>query len=235
LAIHVGDSPLRAAGVAEPGSFIVDRERKGGEATVEGPETRIYVNPGEYSVSLALESARQRHTVVLDEGAQVTLHWAATPAQALEPPDGSSSSPPTPGASGDGPTPRRLTVGSTRAGVAASSAREEGRPSVLDTAKVGSFVVAAGGFGLALGSGIVALSTGAHLDSVCPAPNACPAEESAAVERYQTSVKLTNAGLITGLAASAVGLGLTLFGKDRRTPSTSVSATLGGVEVVRAF
>jgi hypothetical protein len=96
-------------------------------------------------------------------------------------------------------------------------------------------VVAAGGFGLALTSGVVALSTGAHLDSVCPAPDACPREERGAVERYRTTVQLTNVGLITGLAASAVGLSLALFGKDQRAPSTSVSATLGGIELVHGF
>jgi len=88
--------------------------------------------------------------------------------------------------------------------------------------------------GLALVSGIVALTTHNQLEQRCP-DGECDEGESHEVDRYQTAAQLTNVGVWTGLAGGVLGVGFVLLDRADKPQRLSVVVTPARVELRGAF
>lgn len=109
-----------------------------------------------------------------------------------------------------------------------------GESSVYRPLAIGSFVAGGTGLGLALVSGIVALSTHSQLEDKCP-NGQCDEDESHEVDRYQTAAQLTNVGLWTGLVGGALGVGFVLLERADKPQQLSVGVAPARVDLRGSF
>jgi len=199
LSVRVDGRVLAPVAGESPASFVP----YGGSLESEVPRiedgARLLVEVGEHKLSLASGEQSAETTVTLRAGEAFELVWPPPPPISAPPVAPSVALATKP------PPPRR-----ERKETPPPKAPDTGRGEGLRTAGYASLVV--GGVGLLLAgvSAAVLVATDQHLDSACPAQR-CPESESGAVSRYQTAARLTNVGLVTGVAGAAVGTGLLVW------------------------
>lgn len=86
---------------------------------------------------------------------------------------------------------------------------------------VGGLIAGGVAFTTALVSAGVLLDADAALDEKCSATGVCPTELTGTVRRYETAAVVTNAGVISGVTACA--LGLVFLTLDGRSPKASLA------------
>lgn len=164
-----------------------------------GQHARLVLDPGRHQLRLRAQSVEEALEFDLPPGARLRLRWpaesepAATRPTATRPATKSGTSgPASPAATTPHPGGR--------------SQVSSGRP--VRTAGWIGLGVAGAGAGVALVSGVVVLTTGRRLDRACGSEAICPPSTTELVDRYETSVRWTNLGLLTAVGAGALGAGL---------------------------
>ncbi len=100
---------------------------------------------------------------------------------------------------------------------------------------VGGLIAAGLGFTSALISAGVLLDAKGKLGESCSSEAICPSELAGTVSRYQTAVAVTNVGLISGVVASAIGIGFLIVDGAGAQAGLGVQASGASVHLRARF
>ena len=201
------------------GSFVPDPEGSSATDPVFAARVTLHLDPGSHELVLTSDGRSFARSLDLVAGQAVSMPWSVQPAAGV-PANPSAAVTPAHAA------PPATTSHTTIEPAAGSS--------IYRPLAIGSFVAGGTGLGLALVSGIVALSTHSQLEDKCP-NGQCDEDESHQVDRYQTAAQLTNVGLWTGLVGGALGVGFVLLERADQPEQLSVSVAPARVELRAAF
>jgi hypothetical protein len=211
----------------EADTFVAEPSVVGGWLLLH-PGDRIYLAPGRYEIEArGTGPAISAQQLELAEGASTRFPDAAAPV--------SGRAPPAPGTLPAALKPH-VPV-SAPLSAPAARAQEESRASRHALRIAGYASVGVGGLALttALVSMAVLWRAESRLEDACPSPSTCPPEQQGAVDRYKATATLSNVGLISGAAASALGVGLLLFSRSPTRATISVALTPTSVHFLQSF
>jgi hypothetical protein len=184
------------------------------------PESRVLLNPGRYHIQQRQGGKVSGNDYAFAEATTVNLVLARTQVPATPPP----APPASPSTSDVGPTSAPPSQASHSPKVSSNAPHRPYRTLGLSALVMGglSFLVTAVGIGLV----VDAEST---LGENCSPEGVCPPELEDKVSQFNTAAQLTNVSLITGLAATGVGVSLLALDGALGRPQVAVSASLTGV------
>lgn len=186
----------------------------------------IYVDPGTYRIGQRSDDVVSYRDLELGEGTVFGLFVATPPA----PPAPERPAIPTPEPR---TSPAPLAASRTESKPVPLGAGPRAAPRPYRTLGYGGLVAGGVAFTTALvGVGLL-LDAESELDS-CSPDGACPSELDGAVSRYETAAVITNVGLITGVAATAAGIGF-LIADHVSSERVTVRASPSSVRVSLRF
>lgn len=206
----------------EPGAYRLVAASEVAWATLP-VGSRIYVDPGVYRFARRAGDATTYYELELSEGESRRL-----PA----PPTDKAEQPP---AERTPPTGQLLVPSDGAARAAAPPRAPPSKTRPFRGLGVGSLIVGGAALTTALVSAGVLLDADAKLRDGCSPEGACPTELAGTVERYETAAVVTNAGLISAVAAGALGLVFLTLDSRSTKRSLALQATAADLRLRLRF